>query len=177
MWSKDMDGSFDDLNVDLSSPLSECDDFGNDIFDTVIQESKSDDQPLNTSVVEESAVVENTTPKQKRKYTRRNTGTDDKSNKRSINSLSVEEISDIFESYSKVPTPEIIEKYNITKRGLTSLITTLEENFQMAVAHGDLTEEQFKTLLQPKLQAFEVKKVKENKITNFINTTISKIGK
>lgn len=55
-----------------------------------------------------------------------------------IDQLSVDDYEFIFKNYSKIPASTIMTKFNITKRGLNKLMSSIRESIDSAYAHGDI---------------------------------------
>lgn len=157
---------------DMSDKIQDSDIFGdggqtaNEIVSEIVN---SGNEILQTEHQNSSPVNMSEEQRPKRKYTKR--AKNEGSSYRSIDDLDDNEVEFVYKSYSTKPTAFICEKLNLSKRGVTSLMNRIHENIRNAVAHGDLTEEQYKKL-EPMFSAYIETKVKVNRVDNIVNKII-----
>lgn len=131
------------------------------LAEDIFEDETSIDSLVNSSEeIKNNLYNEEGEPKRHRgrpKGSTNNSGTSNRTT-RAVDDLSEEEISWIFDNYSQIPIDEICSKMNLHKRTVTRIMNTIMENFKTAIAHNDLTEEEF-SKFEHKFKIFEVKKI------------------
>lgn len=157
---------------DMSNKIQDSDLFGDNgnVANEIVSEIVNSENEIPQTAYQTSSstnMPEEQRPK--RKYTKR--AKSEGSSYRSIDDLDDNEVEFVYKAYSTKPTAFICEKLNLSKRGVTSLMNRIHENIRNAVAHGDLTEEQYKKL-EPMFSAYVETKVKVNRVDNLVNKII-----
>ena len=92
----------------------------------------------------------------------------------SVDDLGPDVLDRIFEEYSQRPAAELADELKLTEKKVHKAIERMKELFEMSISTGDLSEDDYKEFVMPKLEAFQEPK---DSVDAYVRNAVKKIKK